>query len=193
MELAIEQARAALATDDVPVGAVVVDAAGAVIGTGRNNRVAVADPLAHAEIVAIRSAARALGHYRLDDTTLVVTLEPCLMCIGAIMQSRVGRVVFGAYDAKAGACGSAWDVVTDNPSPHRVQVTGGVRAGECAQLLTDFFRARRGRRRTADRPQPAAGASSVSTGSVAGGSTTSAGSGSSSSSAPEPNTSDSGS
>lgn len=145
MGLAIEQARAALATDDVPVGAVVLDADGQVIGVGRNERVGRHDPLAHAEIGAIRAAAQTLGHYRLDDTTLVVTLEPCLMCVGAVMQSRVGRLVFGAYDAKAGACGSAWDVVTDNPSPHRVQVVDGVRANECAELLTTFFRARRRR------------------------------------------------
>lgn len=145
MGMAIDQARAALATDDVPVGAVVLDAAGEVIGVGRNERVAVSDPLAHAEIVAIRDAAARLGHYRLDDCTMVVTLEPCLMCVGAIMQSRIGSLIFGAYDAKAGACGSAWDVVTDNPSPHKLTAIGGVREAECAALLTDFFRARRGR------------------------------------------------
>ncbi len=143
MEHALDEARAALATDDVPVGAVVLDADGTVIGRGRNERVHGKDPLSHAEIVAIRDAAAALGNYRLDDCTLVVTLEPCLMCTGAVMQSRIGRVIFGAWDAKAGACGSAWDVVSTNRSPHKLTVTGGVREAECAQLLTDFFRARR--------------------------------------------------
>ncbi|WP_265445418.1 tRNA adenosine(34) deaminase TadA [Flexivirga meconopsidis] len=142
---ALVQARDALASDDVPVGAVIVDSAGEVIGVGPNRRVADADPLAHAEIVAIRSAASKLGHYRLDDCTLVVTLEPCLMCAGAIMQSRISHIVFGAWDPKAGACGSAWDVIAENPSPHRVDAVGGVRRDECAQLLTDFFRDRRRR------------------------------------------------
>lgn len=146
MQWALDQARAALVTDDVPVGAVVVDAEGQVIGTGRNERVAHKDPLSHAEIVAIRAAAATNGNYRLDDCTLVVTLEPCLMCTGAVMQSRIGRVVFGAWDGKAGACGSAWDVVATNRSPHKLTVTGGVREQECAQLLTDFFRARRAKR-----------------------------------------------
>lgn len=152
MQLALDEARAALATDDVPVGAVVLDADGVVIGSGRNERVAVKDPLSHAEIVAIRAAAKTHGNYRLDDCTLVVTLEPCLMCTGAVMQSRIPRVIFGAWDAKAGACGSAWDVVATNRSPHRLTVTGGVREAECAQLLTDFFRARR--RRPAGGPGP---------------------------------------
>ncbi|KYH44945.1 tRNA adenosine(34) deaminase TadA [Branchiibius sp. NY16-3462-2] len=142
--LALDQARVALTTDDVPVGAVIVDAEGLVIGVGPNRRVADADPLAHAEIVAIRAAAATLGHYRLDDCTIAVTLEPCLMCAGAIMQSRISHIVFGAWDPKAGACGSAWDVIAQNPSPHRVDAVGGIRQAECAQLLTDFFRARRG-------------------------------------------------
>ncbi len=146
MALALEQARATLATDDVPVGAVVLEPDGTVVGRGRNLRVADGDPLAHAELIAIRDAASQRRHYRLDDCTLVVTLEPCLMCAGAVMQSRIGAIVFGAYDAKAGACGSAWDVIADNPSPHRVSCVGGVRRVECAQLLTDFFRARRARR-----------------------------------------------
>ena len=141
--LALDQARVALTTDDVPVGAVIVDAHGRLIGAGPNRRVADADPLAHAEIVAIRAAAATLGHYRLDDCTIAVTLEPCLMCAGAIMQSRIAHIVFGAWDPKAGACGSAWDVIEQNPSPHRVDSLGGVRRDECAQLLTDFFRARR--------------------------------------------------
>lgn len=141
--LALDQARVALTTDDVPVGAVIVDADGRVIGVGPNRRVADADPLAHAEIVAIRAAAATLGHYRLDDCTIAVTLEPCLMCAGAIMQSRISHIVFGAWDPKAGACGSAWDVIAQNPSPHRVDAVGGIRQAECAQILTDFFRARR--------------------------------------------------
>ena len=141
--LALDQARVALTTDDVPVGAVIVDAGGRVIGVGPNRRVADADPLAHAEIVAIRAAAATLGHYRLDDCTIAVTLEPCLMCAGAIMQSRISHIVFGTWDPKAGACGSAWDVIAQNPSPHRVDAVGGIRQAECAQILTDFFRARR--------------------------------------------------
>lgn len=147
MQIALDEARAALATGDVPVGAVVVDASGAVVGRGRNERVADADPLAHAEIRAIRDAAQRLGNYRLDDCTLVVTLEPCLMCTGAVMQARIGHVVFGAWDAKAGACGSAWDVVATNRSPHKLTVDGGVRDVECAQVLTDFFRQKRAARR----------------------------------------------
>lgn len=136
----------ALATGDVPVGAVVLGGDRTVVGAAPNRRVAESDPLAHAEIVAIRSAARAFGHYRLDDCTMVVTLEPCLMCAGAIMQSRISRIVFGAWDPKAGACGSAWDVVADNTSPHKLAAAGGIREHECAQLLTDFFRERRSKR-----------------------------------------------
>ncbi|WP_308420967.1 tRNA adenosine(34) deaminase TadA [Flexivirga endophytica] len=143
MSLALRQAGMALATDDVPVGAVVLDVDGALVGAAPNRRVADSDPLAHAEIVAIRSAAETFGHYRLDGCTMVVTLEPCLMCAGAIMQSRISHVVFGAWDPKAGACGSAWDVIADNTSPHKVDAVGGIREQECAQLLTDFFRARR--------------------------------------------------
>lgn len=145
MGLALHEARDALRTEDVPVGAVVLSRTGEVIGTGLNRRVGACDPLAHAEMLAIRAAATHLGHYRLDDCLLVVTLEPCLMCAGAVMQSRLSGIVFGAYDAKAGACGSAWDVVRENPSPHRISCVGGVREQECASLLTDFFRARRRR------------------------------------------------
>ncbi len=155
---AIEEARRCLETGDVPVGAVLVTGDGEVVGRGRNRRVADADPLAHAELVAIRDAASARGHYRFDDCLLVVTLEPCLMCAGAAMQARLPRIVFGAWDPKAGACGSAWDVTGDNPSPLRTSATGGIREVECAALLTDFFRERRsgrGRGATdATRPGP---------------------------------------
>lgn len=140
---ALEQARESLATEDVPVGAVLLDQSGAVIGRGPNRRVADGDPLAHAEIVAIRSAAARLGRYRLDGSTLAVTLEPCVMCLGAAMQSRVSRIVFGAWDAKAGACGGQWDLLAHNGSPHRIEAIGGIREAECAGILTDFFRARR--------------------------------------------------
>lgn len=144
---AIEQARRCPETGDVPVGAVLVTGDGEVVGRGRNRRVADADPLAHAELVAIRDAARSRAHYRLDDCLLVVTLEPCLMCAGAAMQARLPRIVFGAWDPKAGACGSAWDVTGDNPSPLHTTAVGGVRDRECAAMLTDFFRQRRTDRR----------------------------------------------
>lgn len=144
--LALDQARVALTTSDVPVGAVILDEAGHVIGAGPNRRVAQSDPLAHAEIVAIRDAARTIGHYRLDGCTIAVTLEPCLMCAGAIMQSRISHIVFGAWDPKAGACGSAWDVIAQNPSPHKVTAVGGIREVECAAILTEFFRDRRANR-----------------------------------------------
>ena len=143
MELALAQARLALATGDVPVGAVVVGASGAVVGSGRNAREADGDPTAHAEIVALRAAAAALGRWRLDDCTLVVTLEPCLMCAGAIMLARVPRLVIGAWDPKAGACGSQWDVVRDRRSTHRVEVVGGIRADESGDLLRAFFASHR--------------------------------------------------
>lgn len=148
MSLALQQAALALATEDVPVGAVILDAEGTLVGVGPNRRVADGDPLAHAEIVAIRSAATHFGHYRLDDCTVVVTLEPCLMCAGAIMQSRISHIVFGAWDPKAGACGSAWDVIAENPSPHKVDAVGGIREQACAALLTEFFRARRATRQS---------------------------------------------
>lgn len=140
MRAAIAQARECLSTGDVPVGAIVVDASGKIIGRGRNLRVATGDPLAHAEVVALRDAATARGSWRLDDATLVVTLEPCVMCAGAILASRIGRLVFGAWDDKAGASGSVYDVVRDRRLPHRVDVTTGVLADECAALLTGFFR-----------------------------------------------------
>ena len=139
MDLALEQARGATASGDVPVGAVVVDPAGAVVGAGRNRREADGDPTAHAEVIALREAARTTGSWRLDGHTLVVTLEPCPMCAGAIVLARVARVVLGAWDPKAGAAGSVWDIVRDRRVNHRVEVVGGVREQECSALLLDFF------------------------------------------------------
>ncbi|GAB4064871.1 tRNA adenosine(34) deaminase TadA [Angustibacter speluncae] len=143
MGLALDQARAALATSDVPVGAVVVDASGEVVGTGRNAREATGDPTAHAEVLALRAAAAARGGWRLDGCTLVVTLEPCTMCAGAAVLARVDRLVLGAWDPKAGAVSSLWDLVRDRRLNHRLDVLGGVRETECAALLEDFFRSRR--------------------------------------------------
>jgi len=140
MRRALAEARAALATDDVPVGAVVVDAHGRVLATGRNEREARQDPTAHAEVEAIRAAAAASGDWHLTDATLYVTLEPCVMCAGAILAARIPRVVFGAWDEKAGAAGSVYDVLRDRRLNHRVEVVSGVDADECAALLTDFFR-----------------------------------------------------
>ena len=140
--LALAEAQAALTGDDVPVGAVVVDETGSVIGTGRNTRESHGDPTGHAEVVALRAAAAARGEWRLTGCTLVVTLEPCTMCAGAIGLARTERLVFGAYDPKAGAVGSLWDVLRDRRLNHRPEVIEGVLAGECARLLTDFFRAR---------------------------------------------------
>ncbi len=139
MRQALDEARAALATYDVPIGAVVVDASGRVVGRGRNRREADADPTAHAEIVALREAARARGEWRLDGCTLVVTLEPCTMCAGAAVLSRVDRLVFGPFDEKAGAVGSLWDVVRDRRLNHRPEVVAGVLAEECSALLRQFF------------------------------------------------------
>ncbi|WP_407345386.1 tRNA adenosine(34) deaminase TadA [Pengzhenrongella phosphoraccumulans] len=139
MGAALAQAQLALATGDVPVGAVVVGPDGAVLGRGHNAREADGDPTAHAEVLALRAAAAALGRWRLDDCTLVVTLEPCLMCAGATVLARVPRLVLGAWDPKAGACGSQWDVVRDRRLNHRVEVVGGVREPECADLLRAFF------------------------------------------------------
>lgn len=143
MGRALEEARRALATGDVPVAALVVDAAGSVIGVGRNERELSHDPTAHAEVLAIRAAAEARGTWHLDDTTLVVTLEPCTMCAGAILQARIPRVVFGAWDEKAGAVGSVHDVLRDRRLPHRVEVVAGVAAEESAAMLREFFEARR--------------------------------------------------
>lgn len=143
MQAALDEARAALSTGDVPIGAVVVDAAGVVVGVGRNVREADADPTGHAEVVALRAAARAHGEWRLAGHTLVVTLEPCTMCAGAAVLSRVDRVVFGAYDEKAGAVGSLWDVVRDRRLNHRPEVVAGVLAEESTALLTGFFAGQR--------------------------------------------------
>lgn len=128
---------------DVPVGAVVLDASGSIIARAGNRREAAADPTGHAEIVAIRQAAAALGSRRLDGCTLAVTLEPCAMCAGAVIAARLGRLVYGAADPKAGAAGSAWDLVRDPRHGHSVEVIGGVLAAECAGLLSEFFRQRR--------------------------------------------------
>ena len=143
MRLALDEARAALSTEDVPVGAVVLDEDGAVIGRGRNRREADQDPTAHAEVVAVREAAARRGEWRLEGCTLLVTLEPCTMCAGAIGLARVGRLVFGAFDDKAGAVGSLWDVLRDRRLNHRPEVVAGVLADESAALLRDFFAARR--------------------------------------------------
>ena len=139
MRAALEEARAAPETGDVPVGAVVLDASGAVIARGRNRREADGDPTAHAEIVAIRAAARSAGEWRLDGLTLVVTLEPCTMCAGAITAARLGRVVFGAADPRAGAVGSLWDVVRDQRLAPVPEVIGEVLADECLNVIRRFF------------------------------------------------------
>ncbi|MDI5965678.1 tRNA adenosine(34) deaminase TadA [Streptantibioticus silvisoli] len=140
MRLALAEAVLAPGTGDVPVGAVVLDARGEVVGRGHNEREATGDPTAHAEVLAVREAARAVGEWRLSGCTLVVTLEPCTMCAGAIVLSRVDRVVYGARDTKSGAAGSLWDVVRDRRLNHRPEVVAGVLEDECAGLLTRFFR-----------------------------------------------------
>lgn len=136
---ALDLARTTAADGDVPVGALVIDPAGIVIGRGRNTRERDGDPTGHAEIVAIREAAAVQGEWRLEGCTLVVTLEPCTMCAGAIVASRLERLVFGAFDDKAGAVGSLWDVVRDRRLNHRPEVIGNVRAAESADLLREFF------------------------------------------------------
>ena len=143
MREAIADARLALDTGDVPVAACVIGADGTVLGRGRNERELRHDPTAHAEIVAIREAARAAGDWHLTGATLVVTLEPCVMCAGAILSARIPRVVFGAWDEKAGAVGSVYDVLRDRRLNHRVEVVAGVLADECGALLLDFFQSRR--------------------------------------------------
>lgn len=143
MRLALAEAGLAAGTPDVPIGAVVVDPAGEVIGRGHNVREALADPTGHAEVVALREAAAAVGSWRLEGCTLVVTLEPCTMCAGAVVLSRVDRLVYGAVDPKAGAVGSLWDVVRDRRLNHRPEVVGGVLAEECATPIRAFFRSHR--------------------------------------------------
>jgi tRNA(adenine34) deaminase len=139
MGLALAEARVALDHGDVPIGAVVLDAAGVAVASAHNERELTGDPTAHAEVLALRRAAEALHTWRLDDCTLVATLEPCTMCAGALVQARVGRLVFGAYDEKAGAVASLWDVVRDPRLNHRVEVVGGIEADACARVLQDFF------------------------------------------------------
>ena len=143
MRVALEEARAAVGHDDVPVGAVVIGPDGAELARGRNRREQSHDPTGHAELEALRAAAKALGTWRLDGCTLVVTLEPCAMCAGAAVQARLARLVFGADDPKAGAVTSLWDLVRDPRLTHRVEVSRGVLADECAEVLRAFFRARR--------------------------------------------------
>ena len=144
MTFAISLAKmASFSSGDVPVGTVIIDANGNIISTGHNQRELIKDSTAHAELIAIKSANKSLSSWRLENLTLVVTLEPCLMCAGAILQSRVSRVVFGAWDKKAGACGSVWDVLRDGRSLHKVEVIGGVLENECAAILSNFFSQKR--------------------------------------------------
>lgn len=143
MRRALALADAATATGDVPVGALVINPSGEIVGEGNNLREVDSDPTAHAEIVALRQAALAHKSWRLDDHTLVVTLEPCAMCAGAIAQSRIKTVVFGAWDEKAGAVGSVWDILRDPRAPHQVEVIAGVLSDECAAILQEFFKAKR--------------------------------------------------
>lgn len=146
MRLALEGARAAGAAGDVPVGAVVLDEFGVPFASGWNEREVLSDPTAHAEVVALREAARLRGSWRLSGCTLVVSLEPCVMCAGAAVSARVSRVVFGAWDEKAGAVGSVYDVLRDGLLNHSVEVVAGVLADECGGVLREFFEAKRGRR-----------------------------------------------
>ncbi|HSP38184.1 MAG TPA: nucleoside deaminase [Frankiaceae bacterium] len=139
MGLALTQAECAIKTGDVPVGAVVLDPAGDLIAKGGNAREATGDPTAHAEVLALRAASAQRGSWRLDGCTLVVTLEPCAMCAGAIVLSRISRLVFGAYDEKAGAVGSLWDLVRDRRLNSRAEVISGIRAAESTALLQEFF------------------------------------------------------
>jgi tRNA(adenine34) deaminase len=143
MRLALDEARIAQRAGDVPIGAVVVDADGALIGRGHNQRETHGDPTLHAEVVAIRDAAAHRPGWRLDGCTLVVTLEPCTMCAGAVVLARLDRLVYGAVDAKAGAVGSLWDVVRDRRLNHRPEVVSGVLAAECSELLRTWFEGRR--------------------------------------------------
>ena len=143
MRQALALATKAAATDEVPVGALVINPNGLVVGVGNNLRETENDPTAHAEIVALRQASLLRESWRLDDHTLVVTLEPCAMCAGAIAQSRIKTLVFGAWDEKAGAVGSVWDILRDPRTPHQVEVISGVLEVECAAILQEFFKAKR--------------------------------------------------
>lgn len=144
MDAALDLAREAADAGEVPVGALVLDADGRIIGRGRNRREADGDPLAHAEVMAMREAAESQKNaWNLADCTLVVTLEPCPMCAGAALQTHVGRIVFGAWDAKLGACGSVWDIPRDPHIGARPEVIGGVREAECVDLLAQFFAGKR--------------------------------------------------
>ena len=143
MQQAIELAKGASNFDDVPVGALIVNEQGEILATGQNLREKDSDPTAHAEMVAIKNTGEKIGNWRLDDLTLVVTLEPCVMCAGAIAQSRMKRLVFGAFDEKAGAVGSIWDVIRDPRALTKVEIVSGVLADECALLLKDFFNKKR--------------------------------------------------
>jgi tRNA(adenine34) deaminase len=143
MRQALAEAQAAASAGEVPVGAVALDAAGTVVGRGRNQREADADPAGHAEILALRMAGQVRGDWRLDGCTLVVTLEPCTMCAGALLAGRVARLIYGAADPRAGAAGSVWDVLHDPRLGPPVEVIGGVLAGPCSALLQDFFDQRR--------------------------------------------------
>jgi len=147
MRQALAQARIAADLDEVPVGAVLVDAAGELIAVGHNQPISTQDPSAHAEIVTLRAAAQKLGNYRLPDTTLYVTLEPCTMCVGALVHARVGRLVYGATEPKTGAIESAQQLFETGKFNHRPAVEGGVLAEECAALLTRFFENRRAAKR----------------------------------------------
>ena len=143
MQRAISLVGEVKSSDDVPVGALIVNEAGEVISSGKNEREKDNDPTAHAEIVAIRKASEKIGSWRLDNLSLIVTLEPCVMCAGAILQSRIKRLVFGAFDQKAGAVGSSLDVIRDARALSKVEVVSGVLEKECAKLLTDFFTTKR--------------------------------------------------
>ena len=143
MQQATAIAREVKSSGDVPVGALIVNEAGEILSSGKNEREKDNDPTAHAEIVAIRKASEKIGSWRLDDLTLIVTLEPCVMCAGAILQSRIKRLVFGAFDQKAGAVGSSLDVIRDVRALSKVEVVSGVLEKECARLLTDFFATKR--------------------------------------------------
>jgi tRNA(adenine34) deaminase len=143
MQQAITLAQEVKSSGDVPVGALIVNEAGEILSSGKNEREKDNDPTAHAEIVAIRKASEKIGSWRLDDLTLIVTLEPCAMCAGAVLQSRIKRLLFGAFDQKAGAVGSCHDVVRDVRALTKVEVVSGVLENECAKLLTDFFATKR--------------------------------------------------